>query len=427
MRNRITVLLATVWVASHWLCGASIPPQTNLAEAGQNLRVLPLRFKTSHVKQTNLAEAGGQVLTNDEKEACIRNLKIIHEAIQRYRADHKDIPNWLSDLVPQYIDDANVLICPTCKRTGETEPAPLADPKMPCSYLYEFCPVPLGKNDLPDGPARTRREWKRRQMGLVGSVVPIVRCRHHAVVLNLAFDGRIYESPPFWEHLLTNHVDAADLSARRIFAGDSTGSDTAASGSKVAFLPRDPQTKPGLIDLSAFFNAALTQSWHGNSNNDLSSLPTGVQNFGGVEYDVRGIIQLSCTEQASKHFPARVNGIKIQQTCARLHFLHSAGFGHVADEDQQVGSYILHFAANHMQLEIPIIYGHDVRDWHAQPGEKPSADLKVAWTGTNGISSNIRLFTTTWSNVAPGVEIESIDFVSAMGAAAPFLIAITAE
>jgi len=84
-----------------------------------------------------------------------------------------------------------------------------------------------------------------------------------------------------------------------------------------------------------------------------------------------------------------------------------------------------------MQMEIPIIYGHDVRNWHSLAGEQPSADLQVAWKGTNAVSAAsqnfIRLFSSTWVNIVPGVEIESVDFVSSMGKVAPFLIAITAE
>ena len=30
----------------------------------------------------------------DDKEACIRNLKVIYQAIKAYEADHKDLPNW---------------------------------------------------------------------------------------------------------------------------------------------------------------------------------------------------------------------------------------------------------------------------------------------------------------------------------------------
>src|SRR5665213_2540065 len=193
MKNRVAGSLVVMWSALICL----LPPSV-LAQAEQ-------------------AAADEAKLATEEREGCIRNLKIIYAAIQNYRTDHKDIPNWLSDLVPQYLPDASVLICPVCKRTGQTEVSMLADPKIPCSYLYEFCPLQLGKGEAPDDPTKTRRDWKRRQMGLVGSIVPIVRCRHHAMVLNLAFDGRIYESPPLWEDLLTNQLDVAELKPARIF------------------------------------------------------------------------------------------------------------------------------------------------------------------------------------------------------------------
>jgi len=368
----------------------------------------------------------------DEKEGCIRNLKVIYEAIQNYRVDHKDIPNWLSDLVPQYIQDANILTCPACKRTGESETGPLADPKIPSSYSYEFCPLQIGKIEAPENPTKTRREWKQHQMGLVGSVVPIVRCRHHDVYLNLAFDGRIYESPPSWEVLLTNLLDVAELQPARLFAADSNAIAAGASAPRTPGYPaRDVQARLGLIDLTAYYNAPLTESWLGDAKNDLSSLPIGVQNLAGVDYDVRGIVQVGSKDEAAGRFPARIDGIKIQQKCARLHFLQAAGFGSVTDEGQQVGSYVVHFATNRMQMEIPIIYGHDVRNWHSLAGEQPSADLQVAWKGTNAVSAAsqnfIRLFSSTWVNIVPGVEIESVDFVSSMGKVAPFLIAITAE
>jgi hypothetical protein len=227
-------------------------------------------------------------------------------------------------------------------------------------------------------------------------------------------------------------LDVAELQSARIFAADSNAN----AGEKSAppaptYPPRDPQAKPGLIDLTAYYNAALTESWQGNEKNDLASLPTGVQNLAGVDYDVRGIVQVGSIERAAERFPARIDRIKIQQKCARLHFLHSAGFGSVTDEGQQVGSYIVHFATNRMQLEIPIIYGPDVRNWHRLAGEQPSTDSNLAWQGTNALSADshdlIRLFTTTWVNLVPGVEIESIDFVSSMGKVAPFLIAITVD
>jgi hypothetical protein len=377
--------------------------------------------------QTN-ASTEDKKLELQEKEGCIRNLKLIYEAIQAYRIDHKDIPNWLSDLYPQYITDANVLICPECKRTGQAELSPLADPKLPCSYLYEFCPVPLGTNELPNVRGKTRREMKRRQMGLVGSVVPIVRCKHHTYVLNLAFNGQIYESGDDWKPLFTNLVSFADLTPQRIFAD----ANAAARPAGLFFLQRSPKARPNQISLTDFYNAMLTQSWTGGQNNDLRPLPMGLQNFDGIDFDVRGLIQLSSKSNSIKKFPAQVKGIPVKQKCQRLNFLHAAAFAEPANDGVQVGTYIVHYAANRMQLEVPIICGRDVRDWHIRPGEKPGApELTVAWTGTNTVSKTpghpVRLFKTTWENLVPGVEIESVDFISAMGEPAPFLVAITAE
>src|SRR5689334_10647841 len=104
--------------------------------------------------------SAAQVSSNiaaQEKEECTKNLKLIYDAIRAYQKEHKDLPNWLSDLVPDYLQDANVLVCPVCRRTGQTEKAPLADPQIASSYLFEFCPMPLG-NSAPANPTATRRE-----------------------------------------------------------------------------------------------------------------------------------------------------------------------------------------------------------------------------------------------------------------------------
>src|SRR5262249_46373700 len=162
---------------------------------------------------------------------------------------------WLSDLVPDYLPDANVLVCPVCRRTGQIEKPPLADPHIASSYLFEFCPAELG-NGAPANPKATRREWKQRQMSIVGPIVPIVRCRHHKSPLNLAYDGRIYESPPSWEAMLTNTVDPQSLSSARMFAVATSTTESAAPNK--SFPDRDPKARPQLLDLTRFFNARLT-------------------------------------------------------------------------------------------------------------------------------------------------------------------------
>jgi hypothetical protein len=369
-----------------------------------------------------------------EKEACSRNLKAIYDAIEGYRADHnKEVPNWLSDLVPQYLNDAALLICPVSRRTGRTEVPLLADPNISSSYLYEFCPVPLG-NMAPNSPKSTRRDWKRRQMDLVGPIVPIVRCRNHNGALNLAFDGRIYDSPPSWESLLTNQIPLADLTAGKIFAGSPKPAVSAAekTNSPGPFPKRDAEAKKQLLDLSAFYNASLSESWHGGTDNDLSALPAGLQKLGGVEFDVRGIVQLRSKSPSSAKYPPAIRGVKVNQKCQHLYFLHASAFGSVGDEGKQIGAYVVHFVPNQMRLEIPIRYGREVRNWHALIGEpKPARELNPVWKGENGVTkrtnSSIRLFMTTWTNLVPAVEIKSIDFLASTNIPAPFLIGITVD
>jgi hypothetical protein len=142
-------------------------------------------------------------------EGCCKNLEKISAAILAYRKDHKEVPNWISDLVPKYLSEES-LICPVTKKTERLSPFGALDPKLRCSYLYEFPPTPITEvvKEAFAGPQMTTRDWKKQQMGIVGSEVPIVRCLLHNPVLNLSFGGRIYESPMFWEN---NFLDVAKM------------------------------------------------------------------------------------------------------------------------------------------------------------------------------------------------------------------------
>jgi hypothetical protein len=233
--------------------------------------------------------------------------------------------------------------------------------------------------------------------------------------------------------MLTNVVDPETLTPARMFpAAQSPAKPEAA---KKTYPARDTKAPPRLVDLTSFYNARLTDTWHGDQNasgNDLASLPTGVQNLSGIDYDIRGVVQLGSKAPTANRFPTDALGIKVRQKCSKLHFLHSAAFGHPPDDGKRIGVYVVHFAANQMRLEVPVVYGKDVRDWHYWPGEKESpSSMKLAWKGENKTSkdagSYVRLFETTWTNLVPEVEIESIDFVSSLSQPAPFLIAITLE
>ena len=106
-------------------------------------------------------------LKPDQKyiEICTQNLLAIGKAIQTYQKEHNDFPQWLSDLHPKYLADANSLLCPADTKGGKPRFLINADPKMPVSYGYQF--------------HTGYRERTRENLAVYGDVIPLVRCRHH--------------------------------------------------------------------------------------------------------------------------------------------------------------------------------------------------------------------------------------------------------
>jgi hypothetical protein len=148
------------------------------------------------------AQDGGAEQTLEQRERAIdrQHLREIYQAIQAYRKKQGDLPNWLSDLYPEFLSDPNVLISPVETRTGQSQLFGHEDPKMRTSYIFEFNPNPASSsvNRNREKPL-SMKEWKTKQMEVFGPVTPMVRCLLHEPKLNLAFSGDIYETELFWE------------------------------------------------------------------------------------------------------------------------------------------------------------------------------------------------------------------------------------
>src|SRR5262249_35085991 len=182
-------------------------------------------------------------------------------------------------------------------------------------------------------------------------------------------------------------------------------------------------------DLTPHYNGSLTQAWRGGAaGHTLASLPTGIQRFGAVDFDVRGLIQVGARTASGARFPTEISGIRVGQRCRRLHFLHSAVSAWQLQEGAPIGRYLIHYLGGE-QREIPIVLGQDLMEWMGPAGEQRPKPV-IAWEGTNEVSRSrdqaIRLFKTTWDNPLPDRPITSIDF-SAQDQGAPFLVAITLE
>jgi beta-lactamase regulating signal transducer with metallopeptidase domain len=187
-----------------------------------------------------------------------------------------------------------------------------------------------------------------------------------------------------------------------------------------------------LVDLAAYANARVTESWLPNvPDNDLSELKTGTRVLAGVPFEIGGVVQLSGKGMArSGHtFPDAVNGVKIGRSFARLHLLHACAGKEEAGT--LVSKIVVHYQDGRQQ-EVPINYGQRVQDWwfwEFDPVSDP--DTAMAWTGNNlnvrSQNGALRLYRTTWINPRPDTQVVSLDFVSGQSRSAPFMVALTVE
>jgi peroxiredoxin len=124
-------------------------------------------------------------------------LKIYH-AIQAYRTKHGQLPGWLADLFPEFLSDPAILVSPAEPRRGAPQTWGYGEPKLHCSYIYEFSQAEAGgRRD--QGIKLTMRQWKEIQMEEFGPVIPLLRCHVYDRVLNISYSGDYYETALFWE------------------------------------------------------------------------------------------------------------------------------------------------------------------------------------------------------------------------------------
>ena len=136
----------------------------------------------------------GGVITEQEAKnfkLCTQNLVAIGKAVEAYKKEHGDFPDWLSNLHPKYLPDADILLCPTDKLGGKPIFKRNADPKMPVSYSYYFHPE--------------NRAGLKEDRFVYGDVIPLVGCRHHLSnedreCLYLSFSLNVYESHINWDY-----------------------------------------------------------------------------------------------------------------------------------------------------------------------------------------------------------------------------------
>ncbi len=196
--------------------------------------------------------------------------------------------------------------------------------------------------------------------------------------------------------------------------------------------PRDPSATPDQVDLSRFYGASLNDDWFNHPGHDLQDIPEGLQSFGGVLFDVRGLIVLAGTkslEVSGLALPEAVMGIPVGRKGKAVHFLQAAAFVG-AETGLKIGEYVMHYE-NGETRTADLIYGENELDWWAHPAEGRVTKADQVWFGSNpatrraGMKTQLIKF--TWKNPLPEEKITSIDFVSSLTVSSPMLVAITVE
>jgi hypothetical protein len=166
------------------------------------------------------------------------------------------------------------------------------------------------------------------------------------------------------------------------------------------------------------------EAFHGGGSGSDLPLEPGVTRVGGTEFVIgKGVIQVRGSE--SKELPSEVKGIKVGMKFKKLRVLH--GTNSDVAEGTRIGSYVIHYD-DQSAIETPIQYGVHVKNWWFMGRDTPEVSGgAVAWTGGDGVSPPVRLYTLTWENPYPNKVVTTIDCKSAGTESAPFVVAMTAE
>jgi len=202
---------------------------------------------------------------------------------------------------------------------------------------------------------------------------------------------------------------------------------TKVASNEQAIPGRNPLTNNRLIDLTDYYNSALNDNIHHKPGNTLSDLPSGIQEFDKISFDVRGVIQLAGNRSAeitTLVYPEKVSGIPIDMNGSAIHFLHASAWN-IDAEKMGIGEYKINYSDG-QSVSLPLVYRENIWDWWGNLSEIGQAS---AWRGKNerttSVGQHIRLFHLSWENPFPEKTILSLDLISNCKGPGPMIIAIT--
>jgi len=196
---------------------------------------------------------------------------------------------------------------------------------------------------------------------------------------------------------------------------------------KLAIAERNYLCGKNLLNLTPYYTESLDDDIHHKPGNTLSDLSQGLQNMGGIDFDIRGVIQLAghrSEEITTLVYPQKIPGIPVNLNGKSVHFLHASAWN-IDFEPMEIGSYQINYDDGD-QEQIKLIYRSNTWDWWSSENDLL---LNPVWKGKNNrttaINQHIRIFLLSWENPHPDKKIISIDLFSNCKGPGPMIVAIS--
>ena len=198
-------------------------------------------------------------------------------------------------------------------------------------------------------------------------------------------------------------------------------------------MPQMPARDFKTLDLSAHLNTSFSgtqdvengvMNWTQEGENDLHEMPSGAQNFCGVDFQIadwsndggRGCIGLS----TRSGYNSRVE-IEISDKAQSIYFLHTT-----AGASGAAGAFVAHYDDGTTSRQA-IVRGENASGWWLPeaPTQHGIQTVDVAWRGANAKCLNVGLIAYGWDNPHPEKTLKTIELLVDESGALWLLAAMT--
>lgn len=188
-----------------------------------------------------------------------------------------------------------------------------------------------------------------------------------------------------------------------------------------------------LVDEGKMENAKSFLGGVGVGDNDLSELPSGMQEFLGIPFKILdpAVNTNSCliTKTVGRPWlgPLKFTGIPVREKVSKIHWLYGSGW---APFDLPVG-YITYNYSDGSKEHENLVMGKNIMNWWGKADLSKNPKLRLAWSGMTPAAqrnfTSVGLYEYAWDNPHPAKTVESVDITSYGGDACIIVVAATAE